>query len=197
LDSAAALFALKGFDAVSIGEIAKIAGVQAPALYNHYEGKAALFSEVLSRFEAEYREYHHWLSGVNEHAKSLEEVLDNMFNREWLDVLNPITCLGMSMVLRGQHDNEYAYRSAFQYIYDESIRNIKASFDRLIEKDVIPPSDTKTIATLLVFCVISGNEISVHKFTNREAPIDTTGLYNGLRKLLTVALTQGVLQTDT
>jgi AcrR family transcriptional regulator len=196
LDSATALFAVKGFDAVSISEIAKIAGVQAPALYNHYESKAALFAEVLSRFEEEYRAYHNWLLYANENAKSLEEVLDNMFNNEWLEALNPITCLGMSMVLKGQHENEYASKSAFQYIYVESIRNIQASFDRLIEKNIIPPSDTKTIATLLLFCVISGNDISIHKFTDRKIPMSIAGLYDGLKKLITVALTQGLLQID-
>lgn len=41
------LFAEKGYDAVSVAEIASAVGVTAPALYKHYKSKQALFDAII------------------------------------------------------------------------------------------------------------------------------------------------------
>ena len=38
LDKALGLFAAKGYDSVSVGEIAQAVGIKAPSLYNHFPG---------------------------------------------------------------------------------------------------------------------------------------------------------------
>lgn len=42
LEKSLELFASKGYDAVSVGEIAKAVGVKAPSLYNHFASKQAI-----------------------------------------------------------------------------------------------------------------------------------------------------------
>lgn len=49
LDVAEALFARHGFSGTSMRDIAKEAGLTAPSLYNHFEGKDALYVAVLER----------------------------------------------------------------------------------------------------------------------------------------------------
>ncbi len=49
LDAAEAVFAERGFEAASLREIARRAGLQQPGLYNHFESKRDLYAAVLDR----------------------------------------------------------------------------------------------------------------------------------------------------
>ena len=54
LDKALELFASRGYDAVSVGEIAKAVGIKAPSLYNHYRSKQAIFDAIVESTAARY-----------------------------------------------------------------------------------------------------------------------------------------------
>lgn len=54
VEEALELFAQKGFDAVSVGEIARAVGIKAPSLYKHYESKQAIFQAILERMQHDY-----------------------------------------------------------------------------------------------------------------------------------------------
>jgi AcrR family transcriptional regulator len=47
LDTAAELFAAKGFHGVSVGEIGRACGISGPALYKHFESKDAVLAAML------------------------------------------------------------------------------------------------------------------------------------------------------
>jgi AcrR family transcriptional regulator len=194
LDKATQLFALKGFKTVTLKDLAKAVGLKPPAIYNHYKDKETLIEDALSRFGLVYRGYHDWLSRANDKAETLENVMDNLFNRKFLSQLNPVSRLGMSMVLREQHNHKSAAQYAIKHLYKDGIRNIQTGFDNLIEKKVIPPSDTETLAILFMFCILSGNEVHLHSFAGTKVPVKCTKAYIGLRKLMTVALSQGLLE---
>ncbi len=49
LDSALKLFAKKGYEAVSVAEIADAVGVKAPSLYKHYKSKQDIFDSIIQR----------------------------------------------------------------------------------------------------------------------------------------------------
>ena len=49
LDVAEALFAERGLAGTAVRDIARAAGLTAPSLYNHFEGKQALYEAVLAR----------------------------------------------------------------------------------------------------------------------------------------------------
>ena len=54
LDQALELFAARGYDAVSVGEIAEAAGIKAPSLYNHFPSKQAIFDALVASTAARY-----------------------------------------------------------------------------------------------------------------------------------------------
>lgn len=54
LDEALRLFSERGYDAVSVGEIAQAVGVKAPSLYNHFPGKQAIFEALVESTAARY-----------------------------------------------------------------------------------------------------------------------------------------------
>lgn len=50
------LFSKKGFDAVSVEEIAQAVGIKAPSLYKHYKSKQEIFDGIFVKMKAEYEE---------------------------------------------------------------------------------------------------------------------------------------------
>ena len=54
LDKALELFSAHGYDAVSVGEIAKAVGIKAPSLYNHFPGKQAIFDAIVESTAVQY-----------------------------------------------------------------------------------------------------------------------------------------------
>ena len=54
LDKALELFAERGYDSVSVGEIARAVGIKAPSLYNHFPGKQAIFDAIVESTAAQY-----------------------------------------------------------------------------------------------------------------------------------------------
>ena len=53
LDQALELFSAKGYDSVSVGEIAKAVGIKAPSLYNHFPSKQAIFDAIMESTAAQ------------------------------------------------------------------------------------------------------------------------------------------------
>ncbi|MGN6574426.1 MAG: TetR/AcrR family transcriptional regulator, partial [Nocardioides sp.] len=47
LDTAATLFAERGFHGVSVAELGAACGISGPALYKHFESKDAMLAEML------------------------------------------------------------------------------------------------------------------------------------------------------
>ena len=54
LDQALELFSTKGYDSVSVGEIAKAVGIKAPSLYNHFPSKQAIFDAIVDSTAVQY-----------------------------------------------------------------------------------------------------------------------------------------------
>ena len=54
LDKALELFSARGYDSVSVDQIAKAVGIKAPSLYNHFPGKQAIFDALVESTAARY-----------------------------------------------------------------------------------------------------------------------------------------------
>ena len=191
IETAINLFAAKGFSAVSMRDIAKDAGITIAAIYHYHDGKADLLDEIFRFFTRAYLHYFEWLSKMNERATTLEEVMDNMFNPEFVDMLDPLGFLVISIAMKEQHNIASARRCVFKLFYGHSIQSMKADFDRLIDLGVIPPTDTKTLATLFMFSVMASNDIRVHEYLGTEPPLGCKEIYAGLKEHITSTLRHG------
>ena len=192
LDSAIKLFAVKGYSMVSMRDIAKDIGIKASSIYNYYESKDSLLNDVLFRFEKGYKNYFEMLEQMNKNADSLDALMNNMFNSEFLEMLDPIGCLGMSFVMKEQFNSEYAKTIVFNLFHEFSVNSLKSGFDALVQKGIIPPSDTETIARFFMHSVIIMNDIRVHEYTGNATSVDCAEVYQNLKSFIASALTQGV-----
>ncbi|MCL1852950.1 MAG: TetR/AcrR family transcriptional regulator [Peptococcaceae bacterium] len=191
LDVATRLFALNGYSAVSMRDISEAVGIRPGSLYNYYSGKEALMEEVLQRFELEYKDYFNWLIKENAEAETLDEVMHNMFV-ELLHVRELSTYYGISLIMREQFNYHTVRDRLFKLIYEDSINWMKADFDRLMDRGVIPRSDSKIIASILMFSVLSGNEMRIHESNGTALPLDCTEMYIRLKRFLSEALRRGI-----
>lgn len=55
VEKALELFSERGYDSVSVGEIAQAVGIKAPSLYNHYPSKQAIFDAIVASTAAQYQ----------------------------------------------------------------------------------------------------------------------------------------------
>ena len=69
LESAADLFAEKGFHAVGIDDIGEAAGITGPGVYRHFPSKQALLETLIARTMDR-------MLGLAEHAQDLEALVD-------------------------------------------------------------------------------------------------------------------------
>ena len=192
LDEATKLFALKGFGSVSMRDIGNEAGVKMSTIYYYYEGKEALFEDIMVRFENGYRHYFEWLREENEKAATLDELMDNMFNKEIFEMVDPIICLSISLAIKEQHNIPSARKRVFNLFFKYSVHRLKSDFDSLIHKGVIPPNDTETISRLFMNSVMVMNDMLIHAYIGNKPPINRKKEYLKLKEYLTCALTQGI-----
>lgn len=68
LEKALELFSTRGYDAVSVGEIAKAVGIKAPSLYNHFPSKQAIFDAIVENTAAHYEKD---TDGINVHVQDV------------------------------------------------------------------------------------------------------------------------------
>ncbi|MDR0496792.1 MAG: TetR/AcrR family transcriptional regulator [Treponema sp.] len=188
LDEAIKLAALKGFNNVSLREIAKAVRINMSAIYYYYSSKDTLLDGILSRFESGYRDYFEWLTEVNREAETLDELMDNLFNKEFLEMSDPMGCLGMSLLIKEQHNNEAVRNNVFRLFFEYSVQLMQADFDRLAEKGLISLANTQTIATLIMFCVITNNDLRIHEYTGVKPPINSKEMLLSLKNFITQAL---------
>jgi AcrR family transcriptional regulator len=192
MDEALMLFAAKGYDSVSIRDLCRVVGIKETTFYYHFKkGKDELFEDVLRRFENGYRHYFEWLKSINLKAEALEELMDNMFNREMLEMADINGCFGMALIVKEQH-NESVRNLYFELFHQFSIDSMKEDFDRLVKKGVVPPSNTKMLARGLMHSVLVINDMRIHQYKGVAPSINCMDMYMELRNHITASLKKGV-----
>jgi AcrR family transcriptional regulator len=177
------LFARRGYQAVSIREIANQIGVKPSSLYNHFASKEALFEAVVKHAEDLYLHYFHSLDSELQKAASFAEAMDIIF-LEPSKMDNNFTCLAFSLVQTEQFRDR---RSAMIYtntFLEYSINFFKDWFDRLIDQGMAQPFDTKTTATVIMHTVLVGINLRVHEVLERRQPFSFEEMFTDLKQYI-------------
>ncbi|MDR2931593.1 MAG: TetR/AcrR family transcriptional regulator [Oscillospiraceae bacterium] len=165
------LFARKGYDAVSIRDIAKAIGLKPGSLYTHFESKEKLWDAVLNQAQELYMLYFKKMGEMLDKAETFEAALDIMFE-EPIKMDNTFTCYAFSLIQSEQFNSDRAGRIMNDIFLGYSIRFIDRHFRRYIADGLAPPFDTATVAASFMHNVLATINASVQLLIGWSAPYD-------------------------
>ncbi len=164
LEKALELFSAKGYDSVSVGEIAAAVGIKAPSLYNHFPSKQAIFDAIVETTAAHYekdtdkidvhmqdvRQDYATFSHIS--ADNLAEKVRQVFLYSLHDTT--ICQFRRMMTLAQFRAPELAALYSKRYV-DRMIDYHTALFRTLIAQGEMQPEDPAVLATMYVSPVIA------------------------------------------
>ncbi len=155
IENALILFSEKGYEAVTVADIAQAVGIKAPSLYKHFKSKQDIFESILtelqSRYEAQASMMH--IGGMDakedaEHYLHISaDILENMVKGLFTFFLHDeYTARFRKMMTIEQFKNaDIAILYSKQY-FDDVITYQEILFSNLIQQGLIREADAKTVA---------------------------------------------------
>lgn len=152
LDAALELFSQKGYEAVSMGDIAGALGIKAPSLYKYFKGKEELYQALTPMIETHYQSL--WADAAARQEQLEHDVrLLGVLNAErleqetlaWLnaELADPQGLCCRRFLALGQFSDGRAYD---RWLWEEPLALYEGLFDRLIQREVLRRGDPHVMA---------------------------------------------------
>ncbi|MBP1946812.1 TetR/AcrR family transcriptional regulator [Methanobacterium petrolearium] len=141
------LFSQKGFDAVSVREIAREVGIRESSIYNHYHNKEAILDAIIDYFKSELNQ-----SGLpEEEADALMEKGPEVFFKVGAKVyINQINTPKMEKIWRLVSIETYHNQKIREFFKTELLEDALTVWENvfriMIEKKMIKPLNPRTLA---------------------------------------------------
>lgn len=148
LEAAIHLFAERGYDGVSVRDIAGSVGIKASSLYKHYENKEAILESIFSFFKAKIGQTLIPEEHLRQVLKRLspEQYLENSFEL-FKQVMWSGDILKIAKVITIEQQRNGAIRQFFlEELIEKPRRNMKIVFDLMVENDTLEKQDTLVLA---------------------------------------------------
>lgn len=164
IDKALELFAAHGYDAVSVGEIAKAVGIRAPSLYNHYLSKQAIFDAIV---ETTAKQYETDTGKIDIHVQNVvqdiptftgitEDALFEKVRQIFVYSLHNETIRNFRRMMTIEQFRSPELADLYSKRYVDRIINYHAGiFRALIAVGEIPAEDSETLAMMYVAPVLT------------------------------------------
>jgi AcrR family transcriptional regulator len=175
------LFCIKGYEGITMREIAKEVGITAAALYNHFRSKADLWNAVLDHAMELYSLYHSALNEQLEKTDCFESALDLILH-EPSQMRNLFTCYAFSLIQTEQFRDKRAGEIFTETFLKYDTQFHKDWFDAYIQRGLVRPFDTNLVATLLTQCTLTTISLRVHAAMNNAVPYNREQLYCDFKK---------------
>lgn len=148
------LFAMKGFNEISLNELAENVGIKAPSLYKHYKSKQDIFSHCIEYFRCQLEEKRENLSlpknGENSKVyadKSREEIINIAIDLFKYHLLDPVASNFRKMLLKDRYNNQEIDDLYMEIFIKSPIEYQKIVFQYLMDNDYFIKDDVQTMAT--------------------------------------------------
>jgi len=152
-DAAVDLFAEKGYDGVSVRDIARAVGITESAVYRHYASKDAILDSIFAYVEGRiYPQVPEASIDAMIDALSFREILESMPRFMMADqYLAKITRIMLIEMYRNEKIGDYVRRELFDRPVDET----EVLFRKLMGKGKIRPCDPRALSTLFISYLVS------------------------------------------
>lgn len=150
LDAALELFSRRGYQAVSMGDIAGALGIKAPSLYKHFKGKEELYAALFPLLEEHYAEV--W-SAAGRRQEQLEYDLQALgvlsmeqLEQETLAWLQAEMDDARAVAFRRLMASGQEPTSAEHWLWTEPLALYEGFFTRLIQREILRRGDPHVMA---------------------------------------------------
>jgi AcrR family transcriptional regulator len=188
------MFAEKGYEAVSVRDIADAIGIKGGSIYNHFKNKEELWNAVLDHAVALYDLYFKGLEAALEKARSIEEVLE-VFYVEPKRLVNIFTCFAFSLLFTDQFRDIRAGVMFNERFIGFGTRFIKKWLDRCVEREFAKPFDTGAVANILINSVTVGLSLKVQESLGRAIPLKPEEMFADQQRFLYKAISGEIPKT--
>ncbi|MDR0355870.1 MAG: TetR/AcrR family transcriptional regulator [Deltaproteobacteria bacterium] len=180
---AASLFAERGFDQISIRDIADAVGIQGSSIYNHFVGKKALLDTIMVLVEDL---YFHFLAAMKEKArgaKSFPEGLEAVVADPRTD-LSKFSCYVISLIHCEKYRNMKSARIYTDIFMDYSITAIKDIFSTYVQQGLARPFDVNMSAVIVNNMFHTSVSMLMQEYLGLQPHCDLRPIRDGLKKFL-------------
>jgi AcrR family transcriptional regulator len=177
---ATVLFALKGYNSVSIRDVATIIGIKASSIYNHYTNKEELWKRVITHSMKMFLIYIHEIDKNLEDHNKINDMLGVIFY-EPKKMKNLFPCFAFGVIQRERIYNEFAGK-IFAKMCTHTIKILTRHFNRCIDINI--NINTDFIAMICLSMVFFGINTKVHDIQQNTYIYDYAALYEGIQKIL-------------
>jgi len=132
------LFAAKGFDAVSVREIARGVGIRESSIYNHYPSKNAILDDIFQYFEKELIKMR---PPEAQNPAKLNELTPDVFRERVKRTLNILKTPKMAKIFQISSSEQFRDERAKKIILHTLIKEPQQFTEKVLEKMV----ENKTI----------------------------------------------------
>ena len=191
------LFSEKGYDAVSLREIAGEVGITNAAIYNHFSSKEAILTDIFATFKRK-------LDGYILKKEQVDRYIETDTPRQLLE-----RCIGRFseedtlFMVRGYRTvcmEQFKYPAAMKVIkeqvHEETAKSIRYVLDKLIERGKIPAMNTWFYSMLWTQSMFSGALLWMSQYFNGR-PLEMSAVeYNEVVKRLVDMALSGQVPYD-
>ncbi len=189
LHEALDLFSVKGYDAVSVRDIARAVGIKESSLYNHFRNKQDIFDSIISEYSGRGSEFFHNMQLTGENRQfAVDERTVNMYrqmsNEQFAAVAGPIFEFYFAdeinvklrkMLTIEQYRNPDIRKLYRDISFDEAINFQSALFAALIEAGCF----VKTDPYLLAMAFFAPIFLIFYKYDNNQQSLgEAKALFN-------------------
>lgn len=143
LEEALKLFAVKGFEAVSVREIANKVGIGNSALYKHYESKQAIFDALVVALKERYLAQS---STITSKIRGIDELKKQAFRMFEYQTNDPLIVQFRQMLLIEQFRNPQMAEIYKEFFVDIPINREKEIFEELQERGLMVKGNARVYA---------------------------------------------------
>lgn len=155
IDEALTLFSTRGFNAVTVEEIAKAVGIKAPSLYKHYKSKQCIFNAIIEEMQSRYLQQMEQLrmNGVNPEMDN--PIFESISEKQLLQIGQVLFSYFLhdkynrkfrKMLILEQFNNETISNIYVNQYFDNPISFQETVFLSLISQKLMKKYDPKIIA---------------------------------------------------
>ncbi|MFI6998223.1 TetR/AcrR family transcriptional regulator [Nocardia sp. NPDC050175] len=177
LRTALDLFAARGYAGLTVGEIARAAGVSVPVIYQRFGNKAGLFVAVAEDvYERGLRQLEAGLSGATSFAEAVDRVLRGFSDLYRMD--RRLTAMVLTVLIETDRDEALAAELR------PTLRRFRAFFDSIAElapAELAPDARTRRDLSHALVTMCSGLTSAAVTIDN---PADYVGMINVMRAFI-------------